>query len=191
MAESIHVTPITIKDLDDMEARGLMREIVDGQWVKIEEEKMAGELHGATATNLIIALGAYVKAHHLGRVYPADTTYILEADEHGIQLMRLPDVSFVAAHRVKIHDRETYYQLAPDLAIAIISPSERAVAVCAKLKDYLRTGVRQVWQIYPDTQEVVVHLPDGTMHTYTTGQSVPGADLLPGFALPVADIFDV
>jgi Uma2 family endonuclease len=191
MAESIHTTPITMKDLEDMEAHGLIREIVDGQWVKSEEEKMAGELHGAIATNLIMALGAYVKAHHLGRVYPADTTYILEEDEHGIQLMRLPDVSFVAAHRVKTHDRETYYQLAPDLAIEIISPSKRALAVRAKLKDYLRTGVRQVWQIYPDTQEVVVHLPDGTTHTYMTGQSIPGADLFPGFALPIADVFDV
>jgi Uma2 family endonuclease len=191
MAESIQAAPITLKDLEDIEARGCIREIVHGQWVEIEEEKMAGELHGAIATHLILAVGSYVKAHHLGRVYPADTTYILEEDEHGIQLMRLPDVSFVAAHRVKTHDRETYYQLAPDLAIEIISPSERAVAVRAKLKDYLRTGVRQVWHIYPDTQEVVVHLPDGTLHTYTTGQSIPGADVLPGFTLPVADIFDV
>jgi Uma2 family endonuclease len=191
MAESIQVTPITMKDIEDMEAHGLRREIVHGQWVSIEEEKMAGELHGAIATNLIMALGAYVKAHHLGRVYPADTTYILEEDEHGIQLMRLPDVSFVAAHRVKTHERETYYHLAPDLAIEIISPSERAVAVRAKLKDYLRTGVRQVWHIYPDTQEVIIHLPDGIMRTYATGQSIPGADVLSGFVLPVADIFDV
>jgi hypothetical protein len=69
---------ITRKDLEDMEARGLIREIVHGQWVPVEEEKMAGELHGAIATNLILALGSYVKAHALGRVYPADTTDILE-----------------------------------------------------------------------------------------------------------------
>jgi Uma2 family endonuclease len=190
MVESAPMTPITIKDLEDMEARGCIREIVHGQWVTVEEEKMAGELHGAIATNVIIALGSYVKAHKLGRVYPADTTYILEEDEHGIQLMRLPDVSFVAADRVKTHARDTYYQLAPDLAIEIISPSEHAVTMRAKLKEYLRTGVRQVWQIYPETQEVVVHLADGTVHTYTTGQTIPGADVLPGFELPVAAIFD-
>ena len=191
MVESSHTTPITIKDIESMEACGSMREIVHGQWVDASEEKMAGELHGAIATNLIIALGSYVQAHRLGRVYPADTTYILEEDQHGVQLMRLPDVSFVAADRVKTHDRDTYYQLAPDLAIEIISPSERAAAMRAKLKDYLRTGVHQVWQVYPETQEVVVYLRDGTARTYGLGQTIPGDEILPGFALPVADIFAV
>ena len=190
MVEPTPMSSITRKDLEDMEARGLIREIVHGQWVPVEEEKMAGELHGAIATNLIIALGSYVKAHALGRVYPADTTYILEEDEQGIQLMRLPDVSFVSADRVKTHDRETYYQLAPDLAIEIISPSERAVTIRAKLKEYLRTGVRQVWQVYPETQEVVVHLADGTVYTYTIEQTIPGADVIPGFELSVAAIFE-
>lgn len=190
MAEPIQTAPITIKDIEAMEAHGMMREIVDGQWVDVVEEKMAGELHGAIATNLIILLGSYVKTHRLGRVYPADTTYILENDAHGVQLMRLPDVSFVAADRVKTQNRETYYQLAPDLAIEIISPSERAVDMRAKLNDYLRSGVRQVWQVYPETQEIVVHLADQTVHTYSLGQTIPGADVLPGFELSVADVFD-
>ncbi|MDH3603896.1 MAG: Uma2 family endonuclease, partial [Candidatus Tectomicrobia bacterium] len=75
-------------------------------------------------------------------------------------------------------------------AIEIISPSERAVEMRAKLRDYLRTGVRQVWQVYPDTQEVVVHLADGAVNTYDIGQIIPGADVLPGFELPVADVFE-
>jgi Uma2 family endonuclease len=191
MVESSHNTPITIKDIESMEAHGITREIVNGQWVDAREEKMAGELHGAIATNLIIALGSYVKTHQLGRVYPADTTYILEEDKDGIQLMRLPDVSFVAADRVKTHDRDTYYQLAPDLAIEIISPSERAVAMRAKIKDYLRTGVRQVWQVYPETQEVLVYLADGTIRTYDIGQTISGDEIFPDLALPVADIFAV
>jgi Uma2 family endonuclease len=154
MAEPILTKPITIRDIEEMEARGMIREIVHGQWVNDEDHCMAGELHGAIATNLIIALGSYVKTHQLGRVYPADTTYILEEDENGVQVMGLPDVSFVAAHRVKTQDRETFYQLAPDLAIEIISPSERAVDIRTKLKDYLRAGVHQVWQVYPNTHEV-------------------------------------
>lgn len=76
MVELSHTTPITIKDIEAMEARGSSREIVNGQWVDASEEKMAGELPGAIATHLIIALGLYVKAHQLGRVYPADTTDI-------------------------------------------------------------------------------------------------------------------
>ncbi len=181
--------PITIQDIKAMEAGGVVREIVYGQWVKGEEEKMAGELHGVIATNLILALGAYAKAHKLGRVYPADTTYTLEVDQHGVQLMRLPDVSFVAAPRVKTQERATYYQLAPDLAIEIISPSERAATIRATLKDYLRTGTQQVWLVYPDTQEVIVNFADGTALTYTTGQTIPGGEVLPDLGL-VDSIFE-
>ena len=151
---------------------------------------MAGELHGALATNLILALGSYVKTHQLGRIYPADTTYILSEDEPGVQLMRLPDVSFVAASRVKTENRQTYYQLAPDLAIEIISPSERAVEIRVKLRDYLQSGVQQVWHIYPETQEVIVYMPAGAVRTYDLGQAIPGGDMLPGFELPVADVFE-
>ena len=136
MAELRHTTPITIKDIEDMEARGSSREIVNGQWVDASEGK-------------------------------------------------------IAADRVKTRDRGTYYQCAPDLAIEIISPAERAVARRAKLKEYLRTGVRQVWQVYPETQEVVVYLADGTVRTYDIGQTIPGAEILPGFTLPVADVFAV
>lgn len=190
MAQNVSASPIQLKDIEMMETRGIHREIVDGQWIEATEDTMAGELYGAIATNLILSLGAYVKTHQLGRVYPADTTYILSEDEQGVQLMRLPDVSFVAASRVKTENRHTYYQLAPDLAIEIISPSERAVDIRAKLRDYLQAGVRQVWQIYPDTQEVMVYLPDGAVHTYEVGQAIPGGDMLPGFDLPVADIFE-
>ena len=71
----------------------------------------------------------------------------------------------------------------------IISPSERAADMRIKLREYLRTGVRQVWQVYPDTQEVLVYLPDGIVRTYEVGQLISGADILPGLELPVEDIF--
>ena len=190
MARDVAVSPIRLEDIEAMEARGVRREIVDGQWMPISEDHMAGELHSAIATNLIVALGSYVKAHRLGRIYPADTTYILSEDEQGVQLMRLPDVSFVAASRVKTENRQSYYQLAPDLAIEITAPSDRAVDIRAKLRDYLHSGVRQVWQVYPETQEVMVYLPDGTVRTYDIGQMIPGADVLPGLELPVETIFE-
>ncbi len=151
---------------------------------------MAIESTGKFLSNHYLALGAHVKTHRLGHVYPADTTYILSEDEQGVQLMRLPDVSFVATNRVKTENRQTYYHLAPDLAIEIISPLERAVDIRTKLRDYLHSGVRQVWQIYPETQEVMVYLPDGTVRTYEVGQSVPGDDIFPGFNLPVENIFE-
>ena len=72
MARDGTTSPIRLQDIEAMEARGIRREIVDGQWIQRSEDGMAGELHGAIATHLIPALGTYVKAHQLGRIYSAD-----------------------------------------------------------------------------------------------------------------------
>ncbi len=55
MAQDVSAPPIQLKDIETMEARGIHREIVHGQWVKATEDTMAGELHGAIATNLILS----------------------------------------------------------------------------------------------------------------------------------------
>jgi Uma2 family endonuclease len=181
------IRPITAAAVAQM-GRDKTFEVVDGEWVR---KMMAGELHGAIATNLILAIGGHVKANELGRVYPGDTAYVLEGDEHDIRTMRLPDVSFVSAGRVKQTDREGFYYQAPDLAIEIILPSERTATTRAKLNDYLRAGTQQVWLVYAATQQVTVYRPDGTATTYGVGQAVPGGDLLPGLALDVAAVFEV
>ncbi len=163
-------------------------EVVGGEWM---ERSMAGELHSAIGVKLIVLLVLHVQANRLGRVYGADITFVLKGTPDNIQTMRLPDVSFVSAGRVKEADRAGYYYQAPDLAIEVVSPTERAVETQSQVNDYLRTGTREVWVVYPETQQVIVHRPDGTAAIYNADQTIPGGELLPGFSLAVADIFDV
>jgi len=162
-------------------------EVANGEWV---EKMMAGERHGAIAVRLIVLLDGHVRPNRLGRIYPADTTFVLEGTPDDIRTMRLPDVSFVTANRVKTTDREDFYYQAPDLAIEIVSPSERTSDTRAKINDYLRTGTRQVWLVYPETEQVTVYYADGSAITYQADQSIPGGDLLPGLSLSVATIFE-
>lgn len=152
---------------------------------------MAGELHGAIETNLIVILSGFVKAKKLGRVYGGDTTFVLEGTPENIITMRLPDVAFVSAERAKQADRGGFYYLAPDLAVEIVSPSEKTAETQAKVNDYLRTGTREVWVVYPETRQVAVLRPDGTATIYGLGQTIPGGSLLPGFSLEVTGVFDV
>lgn len=102
--------------------------------------------------------------------------------------MRLPDVSFVAAARVQ-RITEGYYYLAPDLAVEIISPSERPGKIHKKLGDYFRSGVRQVWLVYPEKKQVVIHQPDGTATTYSEHDTLSGAEVLPAFTLDIKSLF--
>jgi Uma2 family endonuclease len=164
-------------------------EIVNGEWVGFEkDEYMAGEEHGWIESIIIHALTDWVLKNKTGRVYSGDTDFVLDGKPNDIRKSRKPDVAFVRESRLK--SSKGYLYLAPDLAVEIISPTERPGAIRDKLSEYLEYGVKQVWQVFPDNHQVVVNLSDGSAKTYNIGDTIPGGDLLPGFALEVAKIFE-
>jgi Uma2 family endonuclease len=165
-------------------------EIVDGEWVGFDkDETVGGEEHGYIEFKILLQLSNHVEQHRLGRVYPGDTTFVLDGQPADIGLQRRPDVAFVAAQNVR--PSKGYYYGVPDLAVEIISPSERPAEIRKKLRQYLTHGVQQVWQVFPDASEIIVNFPDSTSKTYRLGDLLPGGDLLPDFSLDVAAIFDV
>ena len=183
MAEQVRV--ITEADALAMEEIDKLMEVSEGQW---DTQTMASPEHGHIGGLLIFYLNSYILPRKLGQVYSADATFVLEGTPDNIITMRLPDVSFVAAERVQ-KITEGYYYLAPDLAVEIISPSERAGKIKKKHDDYLRTGVKQVWQIFPEDKKIVVYTTDGTSTTYGIDDTISGGAVLPGFTLKVVDLF--
>jgi Uma2 family endonuclease len=164
-------------------------EIVNGEWVGFEEdETMGGEQHGWIETLLIRAFSNWAVENRAGRIYTGDTNFVLDGESGNLQLKRRPDIAYMASNRLK--KSKGYIYGAPDLAIEVISPSERPNDIQKKLREYLEFGVKQVWQVYPDTQEIIVHLPDNTSRTYRSGDTITGGELLAGFNLVVATIFD-
>jgi Uma2 family endonuclease len=179
MVDRAEIKPIAEADIMAMEAQGIMREVVDGKWVT-EGPEMTGKRHGKIEAILIHFLMAFILPRKLEHVYPGDTTFVLKGTPEQADLIRLPDVSFVAAGRDDDANPNAPHYLAPDIAIEIISPSERFSDIRAKLEDYLQSGVRQV---IPERGEVVVNFQDGRVLTYS------GGDVLPGFELTASDIF--
>ena len=114
--------------------------------------------------------------------------FVLDGEPGNLQVKRRPDVAFVSSDRLQ--DTKGYFYGAPDLAVEIISPSERPGAIRDKLNKYLQFGVRQVWQVYPDNKQVIVNLPDGTAQTYNVGDVIKGDSLLSGFELDVKTVFE-
>lgn len=164
-------------------------EIEDGAWVGFDEDEyMAGEEHGWIEVLLINALSNWVLANRAGRLYSGDTDFVLIGTPKDIQLKRRPDIAFVSSSNVR--PSKGYYYGAPDLAIEIISPTERPNKIRKKLREYVDNGVQQVWQVFPDDQEIVVNFSDGIAKTYRKGDTISGGDLLPGFSLDVAVIFE-
>jgi Uma2 family endonuclease len=104
--------------------------------------------------------------------------------------VRGPNVSYVRADRIPPGGvPEAFWPMAPDLAVEIVSPSETADEVRAKVRDYLAARTPLVWTIYPRTREVVVHTADGLARAYSDSDVIEHPDVLPGFTCPVAELF--
>jgi Uma2 family endonuclease len=186
MSDKVTTKPITAADVEAWEVHNSSQEIVAGEWTGTP--KMAGQEHARISGNLFAALYSFVKAQGLGRVYGDALNYVLDGEPGNIVTMRIPDLSFVAANRTSAPDEKGYYYLAPDLAIEVISPSETRKETAEKVVDYLRFGSRQVWVIDAESKQVTVHFPDGSTQIYS--ETLPGGDVLPGFEIPLSQLFE-
>jgi Uma2 family endonuclease len=82
------------------------------------------------------------------------------------------------------------FEGAPDLAVEVISPSEGDEAVHAKLLEYLRAGTGVVWVVRPLARTVEVCRSLSDIRVMTEGDTLDGEGLLPGFRLPVREVFE-
>ena len=175
---------MTADDLLAMGDAAKLYELVEGMLV---ERAMSSIRSSAIAIRVAIALGNYVFQHDLGLVGGADGAYILKQDP---QTVRIPDVSFVRADRVPpLHDQFQFLALAPDLVVEVVSPSDRSNEVMEKVREYLDAGVRLIWVVHPEQRMVTVFTPDHVARLLYEEDTLEGGDVLPGFAIPVADLF--
>jgi Uma2 family endonuclease len=148
----------------------------------------AGSRHGRTAIRLGGRLAAFVEAHQLGEAFAAETGFILGRNPDTV---RAPDAAFVSAARIPASGLpDGYFPGAPDLAAEVVSPNDTASEVQAKVADYLAAGSRLVWVIYPDLRQVAVFDAARANRILSAGDQLDGGDVLPGFSLALAELFD-
>ncbi len=143
--------------------------------------------HGAIVSDLLFALETHVRPRRLRRVFTDPSTFVISEVPKRI---RCPDVAFVRADRLPALFRmDGFIRLAPDLAGEVLSPSEPKKNVERKIAHYLEAGVRLVWRIDPRPRDVTVYTPDGAVVRLLESDVLDGGDVLPGFTLPVAELF--
>jgi Uma2 family endonuclease len=159
------------------------RELVRGEVV---ESMPPGGHHGSIAVAVAMLLRIWAQRSGGGYV-GVEAGYVLA---HDPDTVRGPDVSYVRADHIPAFGvPEGFWTLPPDLAVEIVSPSETADEVRAKVRDFLAAGTPLVWTIYPRTREVIVHTPDGLARTYSREDVLADPDVLPGFSCSVAELF--
>lgn len=159
-------------------------ELIDGEIVEVPPPSKRNSM---IAADLLTFINNHVHQFDLGRVLGADGGFTLLYGN-----VRMPDVSFVAKHRLDEMEH-TEGVFAPDLAVEVISPSETPRSITAKTALYLNSGSRMVWNVYPDDSVIEVwQKGDGAkleMQAFGVNDMLDGSDVLPGFSLKVSAIF--
>ena len=155
-------------------------EYVKGELVPMSPPSM---IHGEISINIIHFLHTYVREHRLGRLYTAETTFQL--DDRVVK----PDVAFVSTDRLP-EDRWKGSPIPPDLAIEIVSPTDKHYDVTEKALAYLKAGTRLVWVIEPVAKTVMVYRSETDFTVLNYEDTLTGEDVVKGFACPVAQLFE-
>jgi Uma2 family endonuclease len=177
---------MTAEELWELPERpGMRYELVEGVLVEVPG---AGALHNLIAALVYRLIYDFVRGRNLGLVFTDGLAYILGRNPDRV---RIPDVSFVSRERVPADGVPVgFWPGAPDLAVEIVSPNDRAEDVHEKVREYLASGVRLVWVLWPGSRSVGVHAPGEPTRELGPGDELDGGDVLPGFRVGVTALFE-
>jgi Uma2 family endonuclease len=172
---------VTVDEFAEMALQGGW-ELVDGE--PIELTPAAGR-SSRIGGRLYARLADHVEPSEFGWAFPAETGFVLFADRTTV---RSPDAAVVRRDRLA-EPPDSFVPLAPDLAVEVLSPSDRMADALAKIAMYLDAGVRLVWLVDPASQTVTIFRPDAIPTKLGADDILGGDDVVPGFTVPVAEIF--
>ncbi|MGH9448653.1 MAG: Uma2 family endonuclease, partial [Terriglobia bacterium] len=178
-------TLLTVKDYAALdEPEGVRYELSNGELIVTPS---ASAFHNTIRDDFNSRLRAFVKSRQLGGVY-SETDMKLVGE-----VVRRPDVAFIRAHRLEGIDLDqSPLPVSPDLVVEIVSKNDRADDLLLKVSQYLQAGAQAVWLMYPNTRLAYRYIPgklEPEVRTVEAGEKFEEPELLPGFFLPLDEIF--
>jgi Uma2 family endonuclease len=181
-ATAISPAPPTIAPVDDSHY-----EVVNGR--RVQTPRM-----GSYETHLAndLCFWIYDLFHSTGRrLGHLEIEQLFRIDESS-NLQRRPDLAFVSFERWARGKRPApadAWNVVPDLAVEVVSRHNTASEINEKIQDYFRCGVRMVWVIYPAQVQVYVYDSPTKVSVIEKAGTLQGGDVLPGFQLPLVNLF--
>lgn len=174
--------PITWEDALEL-PDGERYEVINGE---LRERVMS---FGSSAIAVLIAelIMRWAHAGHAGTVTGSDGGYTIFPWSPGD--VRMPDVSYISKTRLPRVPARGWVSVPPELAVEVVSPTDRFVDVEDKARDYIRAGVDLVWVVAPSTRSVHIWRKNGGRAVVQAGEMLTGDGVLPGFSVPVANLF--
>ena len=173
----------SVEEFDDFlrssKGRNGLYELVNGNII----DKSLTEEQGLILSNIGAVIHGYARKNRSGRVGFA-VQYAIPTDSWNV---RLPAIAYSTTRRPLV--TEGSVPAMPELAIEVQSPDDTVKAMREKATYYLANGAQVVWLIYPRKRVVEVYYANGEIDIFREGETLSGETLLPGFSLPVTDIF--
>lgn len=175
--------PITGEELAAMPDIGPC-ELIDGRIVPMTP---TGGEHGMAELSFGEALRTFARAHGLGRVLVGEVGIFTQRNPDRV---RAADVLFISNARYsRWGNVRGFLDVAPDLIVEILSPTDRSMDTMQKLREYFAIGVRLVWVADPEARIVYAYRSLTDVREFREGGDLTGDDVLPGFSVPVAELF--
>lgn len=159
-------------------------------------ELIEGELHDVPGSGLkssviggdiMFAIGLHLRGDRIGIVSGEAGGYLLSRAPDTVVF---PDVAFIRTDRLPGGGvPEGFCPVPPDLAVEVVSPTDRLPDAERKVRRYLDAGTPLAWLVDPASRSVAVHRPGRPVRALGVADVLDGGDVLPGFMLPVAEIF--
>ncbi len=176
--------PMTSEELLRLPDDGMRHKLIAGE---LRTMAPSGAEHGEIAITAGSSLSQYVRAHRLGRVFSAETGFLLATNPDTV---RAPDTAFVSRERALATGRVPgYWPGAPDLTIEVISPNDLYTEVREKVDTWLAHGTRLVVVVDPRRRTVTVRRPNGRSRHLTAADTLDSEEVASGWTLPVRELF--
>jgi Uma2 family endonuclease len=171
----------TVEDLLNLSYDGLKRELVNGEILV----SPAGWEHSEITIKIICILATFLEDHPVGKLATPDLGIWLSGGN-----LRCPDVTFIRSEKVpKGEKRKKFLDSVPDLAVEVLSPSDRPGFVSEKISEFLANGVPIVWLVNPSDKTVTEHRSRPEIKEYSGDDVISAEPILPGFSCPISRFF--
>lgn len=158
-------------------------ELVNGRVVPMAP---VGPIHGSLEVRLGAKLVVYADETGRGVAMGGEVGLYTSRDPDTV---RGADILFISHERYAQRGPGTFLDIVPELVVEILSPEDRRGEVMTKVQEYLSIGVDSVWLVDRRRRQVRIYRSPEQVETLEIGDILRDDDVLPGFALPLSELF--